>query len=173
VHADASLPNYLASDRSAAHISAMSNLMPCDEFPPGLDHGDFVPLTVMECRTAYLLFQDGLDGLLLKDPGFPAFIQDATTGEPKAFEDTPFNRAWHAVGKHFDDIAKRISFQYRVLHLMPMISKDRKYGKYLVNKKPHIALLAAMASVPFDREFRQRLASTVNADQDSDDATRQ
>ncbi len=45
------------------------------------------------------------------------------TGEPKAFEDTPFNRAWHAVGKHFDDIAKRISFQYRVLHLMPMITR--------------------------------------------------
>jgi hypothetical protein len=164
----------------------MSNLMPREEFPPGLDHGDFVPLTVMEYRTAYLLFQDRLDGLLPKDPDFPAFIQDAVTGEPKAFEDTPFNRAWHAVGKHFDDIPKRISFQYRVLKLMPMISKDRKYAKYLVNKKPHIALLAAMASVPFssrttpkalraafDREFRQRLASTVNADQDSDAATRQ
>jgi hypothetical protein len=164
----------------------MSNLMPRDEFPPGLDRGDFVPLTVMETRRAYLLFQDGLDGLLPKDSDFPETIQDATTGEPKPFEDTPFNRAWHAVGKHFDDIAKRISFQYRVLHLMPMISKDRKYAKYLVNKKPHIALLAAMASVPFssrttpkalraafDREFRQRLASTVNADQDSDDATRQ
>jgi hypothetical protein len=43
VLAGASLPNYLASDRSAAH--------------------DFVPLTVMEYRMAYRLFQDGLDGL--------------------------------------------------------------------------------------------------------------
>jgi hypothetical protein len=84
-----------------------------------------------------------------KDPDFPEFIQDAATGEPKAFEDTPFNRPWHAVAKHFDDIPKRISFQYRVLNLMPMITKDRKYAKYLVNRKPHIALLAAIASVPF------------------------
>ena len=164
----------------------MSNLLPREQFPPGLDRGDFVPLSVMEFRNAYLLLQDGLDGLLPKDPDFPKFIQDAATGEPKAFEDTPFNRAWHAVAKHFDDITKRISFQYRVLHLMPMVTRDRKYAKYLVNRKPHIAMQAAIASVPFslrtttkalraafDREFRQRLASTVNADHDSDDATRQ
>jgi hypothetical protein len=151
-----------------------------------VDNGDFVPLGVMEFRRAYLLFQDGLDGLLPRDPDFPEFIQDAVTGEQKAFEDTPFNRAWHAVAKHFDDIPKRISFQYRVLNLMPMVTKDRKYAKYLVNKRPHIALLAAVASVPFssrttpkalraasDREFRQRLASTVDAEQDVDNATRQ
>jgi hypothetical protein len=164
----------------------MSNLMPREEFPPGLDRGEFVPLSVMEFRRAYVLLQDGLDGLLPKDLDFPEFIQDAATGEPKAFEDTPFNRAWHAVAKHFDDIPKRISFQYRVLKLMPMIRKEGKYAKYLVNKRPHIALLAAIASVPFsarttpkalraafDREFRQRLASTVDIEQDVDDATRQ
>ena len=67
-----------------------------------------------------------------------------------------------------------------------MIGKDRKYAKYLVNKKPHIALLAAIASVPFStrttpkalraafgREFRQRPASTVDVDLNADDATRQ
>lgn len=80
--------------------------MPREEFPPGLDRGDFVPLSVMEFRRAYVLLQDGLDGLLPKDPDFPEFIQDAETGGPRAFEDTPFNRAWHAVAMHFDDIPK-------------------------------------------------------------------
>jgi hypothetical protein len=49
----------------------MSNLMPREEIPPGLDRGDFVPLGVMEFRRAYVLFQDGLDGLLPKDPDRP------------------------------------------------------------------------------------------------------
>jgi putative ATP-dependent endonuclease of the OLD family len=31
----------------------MSNLLPREEFPPGMDRGDFVPLSVMEFRRAY------------------------------------------------------------------------------------------------------------------------
>jgi hypothetical protein len=52
----------------------MSNLLPRDQFPPGLDKGDYVALGVSEFRDGYATFSASLDGKLPQDPTFPIMV---------------------------------------------------------------------------------------------------
>ena len=154
----------------------MSAQVPTGERRAAIISSEFVPLTVEEFRNGYATFSDGLDGKLPRDPDFPAEYHDAVTGAAQPIEDTPFNRAWIAAGKLFADETKRISFYQRVEKVMP-IAADKKYRKYVDRQAGsfHIALLGAVAAVPFsfrttpkalraafDAEFRRRLATTVD-----------
>jgi hypothetical protein len=155
---------------------SMNRLLPRDQFPPGLDRGNYVALEIEEFRHAYDVFSASLDGLLPRDPDFPAEVQDAQTGLAVPLEDTPFNRAWFASGKLFVDDAKRVSFYARVAEVMP-IALDRRYAKYVNRGRGsfHVALLGAVAGVAFssrtkpkalraafDAEFRRRRAAVVD-----------
>ena len=95
---------------------------------PGLSRGDYVALSLEEFRNAYDTFSAALAGELPRDPEFPTQYHDAHTGQAIRLEDTPFNRAWFAAGKLFNDPARRISFYARVEHVMP-IALDRKYAR--------------------------------------------
>jgi hypothetical protein len=66
----------------------MNRLLPRDQFPPGLDRGNYVSLDIEEFRHAYYVFSASLDGLLPRDPDFPAEVQDAQTGLALPLEDT-------------------------------------------------------------------------------------
>jgi hypothetical protein len=103
------------------------------------------------------------------------------TGAATPLPDTPFNSASTAAGKMFTDEAKRISFYTRVGTVMPFIT-DKKYARHVHANSMHVALMTAIATVPFsvrttpkalraafDAEFRRALASTV----DPDEPTRQ
>ena len=154
----------------------MSARLPRDQFPSGIDQGDYVTLSLDEFRHGYDVFSAGIEGSLPPDPMFPAVYQDARTGEPMPMEDMPFSRVWFASGKLFSDVAKRISFYARVTHVMD-IALARKYSKY-VNRRAgslHVALLGAVAGVrfssrttpkalreAFDAELRHRVAATVD-----------
>lgn len=142
--------------------------------------GEFVPLGVEEFRHAYDVFSAGVAGELAPDPSFPAMYLDAATGAPGPLEDNTFNRAWYAAGKLFADDAGRLSFYGRVQHIMPL-ALGPKYAKYvnLAAGSFHVALLAAVAAVPFssrttpkalraafDAELRRRLASIADAGHD-------
>ena len=128
----------------------MSRLLPRDQFPPGLDKGDYVALSMAEFRDAYDAFSAGLEGSLPRDPDFPTEYQEASTGKATPMPDTPFGRGWYAAGKRFDDDAKRISFYGRVQDIMP-IALSTKYRKYVDREagELHVALLAAVATVRF------------------------
>jgi hypothetical protein len=154
----------------------MTGPLPRDQFPPGLDRGECVPLSIEEFWHAFSTFMASQAGRLPHDPNFPTMIQDARTGEATPLEDTPFNRAWFAAGKEFDDHAKRISFYWRLAEVLP-IAFDRKYDKYRnrENGSLHMALLMAVARVTgsvrttrkalrtaFDAEFRHHLATLVD-----------
>jgi hypothetical protein len=147
-----------------------------DEFPQGIDHGDFVPLSVSELKRWYETFNAGLDGQLPHDPDFPTEYQDALSGERMTLTDTPFNRAWFAVNKEIEDIAKRVSFSWRVERVMPL-TDQKKYQRYVNDETGsyNIALLAAVATVrgsyrttpkalraAFNVEFRRHLAATAD-----------
>src|SRR5690348_3387106 len=88
---------------------------------PGVRSGTLVPIEVDTFRRAYRTFVDALDSDPPRDPDFPTHIQDAATGEPAILEDTPFNRAWIAAARLFDDDGERISFQARVERVLPLI----------------------------------------------------
>jgi hypothetical protein len=150
-------------------------VLPRDQFPSGVNQGEFVPLTMEEFRHAYATFLDVLDGRRTADPNFPTVVQDAKTGEARQLEDTPFNRAWITAGKEFADEARRLSFYWRVEHVMP-IAVNEKYAKYRDRRagSMHIALLSAVARVPvsyrttkkplraaFDAQFHRHLAVVV------------
>jgi hypothetical protein len=142
---------------------------------PGLHGGDFVPLTVEEFQNAYSTFLAVRAGKLPSDP-LPEEYFDAPSGEMKAIEDTPFNRAWVTAGKTIDDDNKRLSFYKRLEMVMPII-RDKKYAKFIGwgQGTMHVALVVANATVPFsirttpkalraafDAIFRQALAASVD-----------
>ena len=142
---------------------------------PGLHGGDFVPLTVEEFQNAYSTFLAVRSGEMPSDP-LPKEYFDAPSGEMKAIEDTPFNRAWVTAGKTIDDDNKRLSFYKRLEMVMPII-RDKKYDKYVGWGKGnmHVAVVVAIATVPFsirttpkalraafDAIFRRALSSAVD-----------
>ena len=103
-------------------------LLPRDEFSPGLGEGVFVPLTVSEFSEAYDAFGSTVADDLSPDPDFPTMYQDGRTGNATPLEDTPFNRAWYAAGKLFDDPVRRVSFYNRAstVMLIPLGKKKRQ-----------------------------------------------
>jgi hypothetical protein len=127
----------------------MSELLPRDQFPPGLVRDNFVPLDAVEFRNGYATFVQGLVSMLPDDPSFPTGYQDAITGQATPLEDTPTNRATYAAAKRFTDDAKRVSFLWRLQNVMPL-AKDKKYAKYRNDETGtmHIALLTAVAATP-------------------------
>jgi hypothetical protein len=143
-----------------------TKLLPRDQFPPGIDNGDFVPLTAEEFCRSYTTLNMGLDGLLPCDPSFPTEIQDAKTGEARPLEDTPFNRAYYSATKQFGDLAARVNFGWRVETVLP-IAMSKKYRKYvnLGAGSLHITLLAAVVSVrgSYRRPRRSALRSTKSS----------
>ena len=158
----------------------MNSHLPTDQFPPGVDRGEFVPLPIQEFPRAYAMILHALAGNLPRDPTFPTEVQDAKTGEAVPFRDTPLNRAWYTGGRLFADDAQRTSFRWRVKTVMP-IAREPKYRKYVDDQAGamHIALLSAVATVrgslrttpkalreAFDAEFRRHLATTVDPELD-------
>ena len=156
----------------------MSSLLPRNEFPPGLDRGEFVALTVAAFMEACDLFGAVMAGELPPDPDFPSVYQDGNTCKAESMDDTPFNRAWYAAGKLFDDPARRVSFYSRASKVMP-IAFGKKYAKYANEEVGtlHIALLSTVAALQFsqrttlkalrssfDAEFRRRLVGSIVAD---------
>jgi hypothetical protein len=142
---------------------------------PGLHGGNYVPLTVPEFQYAYAEFRAVLNGDKPGRRDFPQIYQDAHTGDVVPLPDTPFNRAWHAAGMTFDDDAKRISFNERVVIMSEFI--EGKYAKYVDREAEtmHIALMATIAQVPFsakttkkalraafDAEFKRQLTKAVD-----------
>lgn len=150
-------------------------LLPRNQFPPGVNDGDFVSLSMEEFRHAYATLITVSAGLHAPDPNFPTMIQDMKSGEAVRIEDTPFNRAWITAGREFADDARRSSFYWRVEHVVP-IAYEEKYAKY-VNRRAgsmHLALMSAIARVPgsyrttkktlraaLDIQFRRNLAAVV------------
>ena len=114
----------------------MSQLLPRDQFPPGLDRGDYVPLGFEEFRHGYDVFSAGIAGELPPDPTFPTICQDGGTGAATPMPDTPFNQAWYAAGTVFEDVAKRLSFYARVERVMD-IALSPKYAKYVDQAGQH------------------------------------
>ena len=156
-------------------------LLPLDQFPPGVDRGDYVTLTMEEFLEAYDTFSAGLEGKLPRDPDYPTEYQEATTGKATPLPDTAFGRAWYAAGKLFDDEARRVSYYARVQHIMP-IALSKKYNKYVDREGGgfHAALLMAIARVQFssrttsnamrssfDAEFRRQIAAVDSDDTDT------
>lgn len=126
-----------------------SALRPIDEFPVGVNQGDFVPLSMEEFRHAYATFDAVLAGRRTIGVKFLDLIQDVKTGEAARLEDTPFNRAWITAGMEFADEAKRISFYWRVERVLPLAAEEQ-YDRYRnrAAASMHIALVSAIARVP-------------------------
>ncbi len=135
--------------------------------------GEYVPLSVAKFRRAYALLVAGSNGEAPPEPDLT--YRDVTTGEAVPLDDTPFNRAWVAAGKLFEDEAKRESF-YRRVEMMTEVAEP-KYLKYLGGDvgSMHGALALTIATVPFnvdttkktlkaafDAEFERHLARIVD-----------
>ena len=98
----------------------MSDEDPKEHRVPGLHGGDFVPLTVVEFQNAYSTFLAVQSGETPSDP-LPKEYFDAPSGEVKAIEDTPFNRAWVTAGKTIEAPDKRLTLYKRLEMVMPII----------------------------------------------------
>jgi hypothetical protein len=145
-------------------MCAMSELLPRDQFPPGLDKDNFVPLDAVDFRNGYATFVQGLAGMLPDDPNFPAEYQDAVTGHATPLEDTPTKRATHGAAKRFTDDAKRVSFLWRLQNVMPL-AQDKKYAKYRNDETGtmHIALLTAVAATPCNARSTRKVQRALLA----------
>jgi hypothetical protein len=141
----------------------MSNLLPRDQYPPGIDKGNFVPLDAVEFRKAYATVVETVIGVLPPDPDFTTEYQDAISGEARRCEDTPINRGIFKASKLFDDDAKRISFMFRFNKVMPIALEERKYAKYrnAEGSTMHLALLAAVAGMPFSQRTTTNQRTTT------------
>jgi hypothetical protein len=131
---------------------------------------DCVPLSAASFRRAYEVFQAALAGTMPAGFVMETEMRDVVTGELRAIPDTPFNRAWIASGKCFDDEAERVAFYWRVMKVLP-IAASPKYKEYMRKVVLHPALLRAIATVAggfatprpqlveaFDLEFNRQLA---------------
>jgi hypothetical protein len=149
----------------------MSAKKPNGELPPGLVSGEYVALEVGEFKNAYATMVHVMAGKLPVAEGFEPGPQTVPGLGTFEVEDTPFNRAMHTAADLFTDAAKRQSFHWRIVVVMP-IAKDRKYRKFRNDDASlmHIALLTAVCQVrgsrrttrkalraPFDVAFRAAL----------------
>ncbi|MBN9488256.1 MAG: hypothetical protein J0H44_13555 [Alphaproteobacteria bacterium] len=153
-----------------------SALRPLDEFPVGVNEGDFPPLSMEEFRHAYATFDAVLSGR--REAPYLDLIQDSKTGDAVRLEDTLFNRAWIAAGMEFTDEAKRVSFYWRVEQVIGLAVAP-EYAAYRNRQagSMHIALVSAIARVPgsyrtppadlraaLDKLFRRNLAIMTPGD---------
>jgi hypothetical protein len=149
----------------------MSAKNPNGELPPGLALGEYEPLAVGEFKNAYATMVHVMAGKLPVAEGFEPGPQTVPGLGTFEVEDTPFNRAMHTAADLFTDAAKRQSFHWRVVVVMP-IAEARKYRKFRNDDtgSMHIALLTAVCQVrgsrrttrkalraPFDVVFRTAL----------------
>ncbi|WP_085937669.1 hypothetical protein [Enhydrobacter aerosaccus] len=115
--------------------------------------GEYVPLAVGKFRQAYALLIAGSNGEAPLDgdpmPDLATAYSDPGTGEVVPLPDTPFNRAWVAAGRLFEDPAERTSF-YKRVELLTEVA-DPKYLKYFGSDagSMHGVLLLALVTVAF------------------------
>jgi hypothetical protein len=149
----------------------MSAKNPNGELPPDILSGEYVTLEVGEFRNAYATMLHVMAGKLPVAQGFEPSSRTLPGLGTLEVEDTLFNRAMHTAADLFTDAAKRQSFRWRVVVVMP-IAEDRKYRKFRSDDTGslHIALLTAVCQVrgsrrttrkallaPFDVVFRAAL----------------
>lgn len=143
--------------------------------PPGIGPGTYLPLTLDEMSNGFGVLLEELHRPAADGSGPSTYLNAETLGPAQA-EDTPFNRAWLAVARTIEDEDRRISLLKR-LEAGILLLDDPRYAKYadVGQGTMHIALLAAIANVPFsirttrkafraafDAELKRRLASTVD-----------
>jgi hypothetical protein len=90
-----------------------------------------------------------LGGTTRDEPSLCRWLDGRQRGvQPKPTKNTTFDKAWFAAMEFFDDDAKRISFGWRMMYVLP-VAMGTKYTKYVDVDAgtQHVALLGALATV--------------------------